>query len=1232
MEHADVPPEPVAVVGSSCRFAGDATSPSKLWELLADPTDLSRRVPAARFSTAGFFHKDPEYHGTTNSPYGYWLSQDVDKFDAPFFNISKREAESMDPQQRLLLEVVYEALESAGYTMKTMARRNVGVYTGVMTTDYRSLSERDDINASQYAATGNASSIIANRISYFYDFHGPSFTVDTACSSSLVALHEAVLGLRSGEITMACVAGANLMLTPEQFISESDLHMLSPTGHCQMWDAKADGYARGEGVVTILIKTLSRALSDGDNIQAIIRHTGVNSDGRTQGLTVPNPVAQSALIQQTYARSGLDPKNSDHRPQYFEAHGMPFHFDASLQNFTYTHANNSQGTGTPAGDPRESRAIAEAFFGPVEENSTAMKEPQQEKLFVGSVKTIIGHTEGAAGLAGILKVILAMENGCIPKNLHFDSLNPGVLPFYHNLQVPTQALDWPSPPEGQPMRASVNSFGFGGTNAHAIVEKYQPEIHDAGVQSAWQILKEAALASLKLSPAHSSDRPGVALPLVITAASEQSFIGTLKNLASYIRQNPQVKTQELAWHLYSSRTAHSLGAFVASEPGKATLLMPTLRSLIDRASKTSPVQSGAAVRSKKASDNPRILGIFTGQGAQYIAMSKGLLLTSTVYRHAIRKLDSILQKDCPDPPEWTLEEKIMVEVGSPGFSTAAIAQPLCTALQIALVELLNSLGVSFRCVVGHSSGEIAAAFAAKRLSMRDALLIAYYRGKFAYLASGKGGCKGGMMACAMSKEEAQHFCSLSEYQGRIGVAASNSPRLVTLSGDFETITAAAGVLRAEGRLATILKVDTAYHSFHMKKSVQAYSKALSGCGIQPRSLPDDDTAVWVSSVHGHLVDVSPKDLETKYWKDNMLKPVLFHEAISAALKDFGPFDCAIEVGPHTQLKTPATETFKTSIDGELPYHGLLQRGKDADVAFAEFLGFMCVNFGTSAVDVGRFVLGSPQPELVQSRLVDAPTYAWDHTQSYWRESRLASQYHFREQAPHELLGVRTRDDNQFQMRWRNILKVEQIPWVEGHKFQGQALLPASAYCIMALDAAKSALDGRKASIIELQDLKFLSGVTLEPGSLGVEVLFNLSILPPKSSQSDHAKTIEADITLTSVPVTSSKPGLMEKNFEGRVVMVLEEPSLDSLPPRFKGPIAETSPVNMGAFYQMMEGIGLSYTGPFHALEAIDRRLNYACGTLRSQHPSDTTSLEMSPAFLDSCFQATFATFSSPGDR
>lgn len=821
-----------------------------------------------------------------------------------------------------------------------------------------------------------------------------------------------------------------------------------------------------------------------------------------------------------------------------------------------------------------------------------------------------------------------MENDSIPRNLHHNSLNSTVLPYYGNLQIPTKTLDWPSPPAGHPMRASVNSFGFGGTNAHAILEKYQPEIHNGEFQPAAPNLS----IQLGISTPHAPPHTQVALPLVITAASEGSLAATLRDLVSYTEHNAHVTTQELAWHLYSYRTMHSLRAFAAPGPGKAASAVSGLLSLIDRSSKVSPNQSGTIIRSKKMSTSPRIFGIFTGQGAQYAAMSKGLLRTSTVYRATIRKLDNILQNDCPDPPEWSLEEKIMDEGQDSGINTAAIAQPLCTALQIAFVELLSSLNISFHCVVGHSSGEIAAAFAAKRLPMRDAMLIAYYRGCFAHLAAGTSGNKGGMMACGMSRQEAEEFCSAPKYQGRIGVAASNSPNLVTLSGDMDIIIAASEELKSNGKFARVLKIDTAYHSHHMVAAVQQYSEALARCSIQAHPYLHGTTTAWVSSVRGRADGINSEELATAYWRDNMLRPVLFHEAVEAALKEFGPFDCAIEVGPHPQLQTPAMETIKGTIGTDMPYYGLLQRGKGAEIAFAEFLGFVCINLGTSAVDIRSFVQQSSQPELVHSRLVDAPTYAWDHTQTYWRESRLSAQYHFREQPPHELLGVRTRDDNQFQMRWRNVLKVEQLPWVEGHKFQGQALLPASAYCVMALDAAKAVLNGRNASVVELQDLKFLSGITMEPGSLGVEILFTLSVLPPQQSRSDHAEIIEADFTLTSVPVASSKHGPMKKNFEGKVLIVLEDPSLDALPPRFNGPLAETLPVDVATFYQMMEGIGLSYTGPFQALKSIDRRFNYARGTLSKARPLDATSLDVSPAFLDSCFQATFTTFSSPGDK
>lgn len=434
-------PEPIAIISSSCRFAGDITTPEQLWDVLSRPTDLSKEVPRARFAAEAFYHPDGSHHGTTNATRAYWLEQDYRAFDASFFQINSREAEAMDPQQRMVLEVVSEAMASAGYRMQQYAGKDVAVFVGVMTADYDMLCRRDELQTSQYHATGNARSMIANRVSHFFDFRGPSMAIDTACSSSLVAVHQAVQSLRSGESIMACVAGVNLMLTPDHFIVESDMHMLSPSGHCHMWDSRADGYARGEGVAAVLLKTLSQAIMDGDSILAIIRGTGVNSDGRTEGITTPSIDSQAELIRNTYRRAGLQTLQLQDRCQYFEAHG----------------------TGTVVGDPREAAAIKQAFYGD-------KAEPIDDKMLVGSVKTVIGHTEGAAGLAGLLKVVEAIRHGVVPPNLHMERPSKSVRPHLSHLEVPTELRHWPRVADGQPRRASVNSFGFGGTNAHVIVD------------------------------------------------------------------------------------------------------------------------------------------------------------------------------------------------------------------------------------------------------------------------------------------------------------------------------------------------------------------------------------------------------------------------------------------------------------------------------------------------------------------------------------------------------------------------------------------------------------------------------------------------------------------------------------------------------------------------------------------------------------------------------------------
>ena len=424
-------PEPIAIVGSGCRFPGESSTASKLWDLLRHPRDVGSKIPVDRFNLERFYHPDGTHHGTTNVKESYFLSEDIRRFDAQFFNIPPTEAEAMDPQHRVLLETVYEAVESAGLTIEGLQGSNTAVYVGLMCNDYTAIQARDFDFLHTYGATGTAASNASSRISYFFDWHGPSMTIDTACSSSLVSVHQAVQALRARTSRVAVAAGTNLLLYPLPYVSESKLNMLSPTGRSRMWDADADGYARGDGVAAVVLKTLSAALEDGDQIDCIIRETGVNQDGRTKGITMPSAIAQASLIRDTYARAGLDLKNKDHRCQYFEAHG----------------------TGTPAGDPQEAEALNSAFF-------AGEHHDPDDVLYVGSVKTVVGHTEGTAGIAGLLKACMALKHSIIPPNLLFNRLSPRVEPFYKHLRILKSPESWPTLPDGTPRRASVNSFGM----------------------------------------------------------------------------------------------------------------------------------------------------------------------------------------------------------------------------------------------------------------------------------------------------------------------------------------------------------------------------------------------------------------------------------------------------------------------------------------------------------------------------------------------------------------------------------------------------------------------------------------------------------------------------------------------------------------------------------------------------------------------------------------------------
>lgn len=570
--------EPVAIVGTACRFPGAASSPSKLWDLLKAPRDVLKEFPPERLNTANFYNEDGDMHGRMNVKHkSYLLDEDVRHFDAAFFRINPKEAADMDPQQRILLETVYEVFESAGWSLDDVSGSDTSVHVGTMTDDYIIIQGRDPDTLGSHSATGVSRAILSNRVSYAFNLRGASLTLDTACSSSLVALHLAAQGLQNGEATQAVVAGSNLLMDSFYYVGESSMHLLSSDSRCRMWDKDGSGYARGEGCAAVVLKKLSQAIRDGDHIECIIRGSLVNSDGATNGITMPSPIAQAALIKQTYLNSGLDPLKD--RCQYFECHG----------------------TGTQAGDPVESEAIRDVFFPPDSMQS------HDDVLYCGSIKTVIGHLEGCAGLAGILKASLAIQNDAIPPNMHFNNLNPKVEPFYKNLKVPTTLIPWPETNVG-PRRASVNSFGFGGTNAHVILENYDPSRGSMGM------LPSSSTSTSSFSEITGNDSVHQSLreerhtgPFVFSARSSDSLVSWLKQLLKYLRENPSVDLDALSSTLHSKRTVfpYRVAIPMASE---LTDLVQKLEDQINTMG-TSMTRPAGVTSSKSA----RILGIFTGQ-------------------------------------------------------------------------------------------------------------------------------------------------------------------------------------------------------------------------------------------------------------------------------------------------------------------------------------------------------------------------------------------------------------------------------------------------------------------------------------------------------------------------------------------------------------------------------------------------------------------------------------------
>ncbi|AEO58697.1 polyketide synthase [Thermothelomyces thermophilus ATCC 42464] len=1030
------PREPIAIIGMSAKFGGSASSPSKLWDMVRDGKSAWSPIPKDRFDVDSFYHPDKDRPGRNHARGGYFFPGDIGLFDAGFFNLSADAAGAMDPQLRLLMESVYEAWEDACIPLDKVAGSETSVYTGVYGKDYHELQTRDPEVLPAAFLTGNGMAMMSNRISHFFDLQGASMTIDTGCSSGLVALHQACHSLLAGESDMAVVGGTGVILNPDMYIAMSTLGMVGADGKCYAWDARAQGYGRGEGVAALILKPLRAALRDGDQVYGVIRETGLNQDGLTKTITSPSVESQIKLIEKCYGRAGLDLADTG----YVEAHM----------------------TGTRAGDLAEATALARTF---------GRARKPGDPVYVGSVKTNVGHTEAVSGLAAIIKTLFALKHRVIPPNINYQTPNPEIPLEEWNLAVPTSLVPWPA---DKALRASVNNFGYGGANAHVILEAPPGEY------------EEKRRARAPKGPAESEQ----SRIFLVSGKDQVATSGLMANLAAYVRELPDDSTLGgIARTLDEGRTRFRWLAAVRAR---------TRAELAERLSQpsTKPKPQPAHVTSGK---RPRLGFVLNGQGAQWHAMGRELIAAYPVFGDAVRRADAVLRGRYG--ADWSLLEELNRDAKTTRVGEMALSQPVTIALQLCLLDLLASWDVRPSAFSSHSSGEIAAAYAAGVLTFEEALGAGYYRGQIPSRSKELSAVRGGMLAAGVSREDAARFIADTR-SGRVVVACVNSPESVTISGDIEAIDEVEARLRAEELFARKLKVPLAYHSHHMRLLADEYTARLVET---VRSRPDEGWTRryrYASPVTGDIVTDS-EALGPEYFVRNLTSPVLFSEAFDKMC--FGEdgtvqVDVVVEIGAHGTLAGPIRQILKRRGTTELPYVSTLSRNVDA----VETMQNLAVGLLEQGYPVDLSAVNDPlgaEPALVY----DLPKYAWNHTTRYWTESRVNREIRSRKHKPHELLGSLLPGDNGLAPTWRNFLRQNGSSWLVDHQIQGYVVLPGAGYVAMAVEAVRQHLGagaGGPGSVgdnddddgitgFRLRDIEVLNALTIPDSSAGVEVQFNL---------------------------------------------------------------------------------------------------------------------------------------------
>ncbi|MCX4246642.1 type I polyketide synthase [Paraliomyxa miuraensis] len=977
--------EPIAIIGMSCRFPGGVEDPQAYWQLLAQEEIVIDEVPSSRWRAEDYYDPDPGAKGRTYVTRGGFL-REIEGFEPAFFHISPREAETIDPQQRLMLELSWEALERAGQDPRLLRDSATGVFVGVGPNEYAErLAGSLDPASGQYRATGSPLSFTAGRVSFALGLHGPSLAVDTACSSSLVALHLACQSLRQGECERAIAGGVNVLLSPRSFIAMSEIHALSGDGRCKTFSAEADGYGRAEGCGVVVLKRLGDAQRDGDRVLALIRGTAVNHDGPSSGLTVPNGPAQQALLRDALAQADIAPSEID----FVECHG----------------------TGTALGDPIEVQALA-AVYGE--------GRPSDRPLVLGAAKANLGHLEPAAGIAGLLKLVLMFEREQIPAQPALGELNPHLDWDALPVTVPRERLAWPRREE-RPRRGAVSGFGLSGTNAHVVLE-------------------EAPVAT----PTPSAPRRAAEL-FVLSARTEAGLDAQAQRLREHLGAEPELEPGDLAYSLATTRAVMDHRLAIAAESVDALCV-----ALEDAARGSIPAGGTRARAAKDAM--PGVVFVFPGQGSQWAGMGLELLEHETAFREAMVVCDAAIRAEAGFS---VIEELGRPEPGS-RLDEIDVVQPVLFAFEVALTALWRSWGVEPAVVVGHSMGEVAAAHVAGALTLEDAVAIICRRSRLLRTVSGRGA----MALVELPHVDAQR--ALAGYEQRLSIAVSNGPRSTVIAGDTAALEELLERLEREGTFCRRVKVDVASHSPQMDPLREELLERLGG--LRPRRA----SLRMRSTVRGTWIE--GEELSGAYWADNLREPVRFGEAIGALVE--GNHRLFLEMSPHPILVPSVQENLRVG-EHEGVALGSLRRGREELLTLLESLGTLWAQ-GHPLDWARRFPAGG--------RRLMLPTYAWQRERC-WIEatpevtSGLQAHPH---RGGHPLLGVACSPSTHPSLRiWETSLDLQRLTWLQDHRVQGAVVLPGTAHVEMALSAgAESFADAhwRVTELVFVEALAFVEGV------------------------------------------------------------------------------------------------------------------------------------------------------------